>query len=97
MIISAKCETVAEKCSKFMTALTLVAIERHLPGEQCEPHASLITLKYIFKRVALDFSLGVPLICEAITLAKNPFTVSVRALLTHSITDRRENAALYFC
>lgn len=34
---------------KFMTALTLVAIERLLPDEKCKAHASLITLKYIFK------------------------------------------------
>lgn len=36
---------------KFMAALTLVAIERLLPGEQCKTHASLITLKYIFKEL----------------------------------------------
>lgn len=36
---------------KFITALTLVAIERLLPGEQCKAHASLITLKYIFKEL----------------------------------------------
>lgn len=39
------------KMLKFVTALTLVAIERLLPGEQCKTHASLITLKYIFKEL----------------------------------------------
>jgi len=38
---------------KFMTALTLVAIERLLPGEQCMTHASLFTLKYTFKELLL--------------------------------------------
>lgn len=34
-----------------MAALTLASIERLLPGEQCKTHASLITLKYIFKEL----------------------------------------------